>query len=232
MKLSLAAVFLFATSVLAAAVPNHAARASYALDIAELQVRIQQLEHEVAMLVSVGEIGSAQQRNAEIELLKSQLAGYQASEANNVQIWGGIHSRDTHEPRASFVVNIMELQERIRQLEHERNILFSVGETEAANRKGAEIDQLKVQLASYQSTEDGNADIWAGIGKRNAKRQSSATTFQEVQDEIAELIEQIVALQASGDTEEAAELHRELDQLRAMGDSYADAERLNYPGRK
>lgn len=238
MKLSLAAVLLLATGIAAAAIPRDvtpnlevrdlASRATYTVNVSELDSRIRQLEHERAALLSIGETAAANRKGYEIEKLKTQLAqydSYASTEAEHANRWARSEARAT-------VIDVAELHARITQLEHEVNVLLSVGENAAANRKWQEVEALKAQLAGYQSTESNNAGVWGAIGKRNIKRQSTATTFAEVQNEIAELIEEIIALQAAGDTEEAARLHRELDQLRAMGDSYADAERGSVRGRK
>lgn len=240
MKLSLITIIVFATSAAAAAMPRNSAerddhslqaRAIYSVNVAELETRMRQLEHERNTLLGFGETDAASRKGYEIEQLKTQLEGYQSyhgKEDDVADLWNGALGS-----RAAVVVNIPEMQARIHKLEQERAILLNLGETEAATRKAAEIEPLQVQLALFQSTEESNADILAGISKRHKrhakhKRQSTATTFQEVQDEIAELTEEIVALRAAGQREEAAALHRELDQLRAMGDSYADAERTNF----
>lgn len=237
MKLSLAAVLLLATSAAAAAIPRDlASRGTYTVNVSELESRLRQLEHERAALLSIGETAAANRKSYEIEKLKTQLAqydSYASTEAEHANRWARSEARAT-------VIDVAELHARITQLEHEVNVLLSVGENAAANRKWQEIEALKAQLAEYQSAESNNAGVWSAIGKRaldgkqgkKEKRQSTATTFAEVQDEIAELIEEIIALQAAGETEAAARLHRELDQLRAMGDSYADAERGSVRGRK
>lgn len=226
MKLSVVSLFLLAASASAAAIPgdsedlvardnhsptappeHHGTRASYSVDIAELEAQIAQAEHDRAVLDSLGEHEAAQRKSAYAAQLRAQLEAYQDAERNNGAIWAGIGKRQQ---------GLDATTRQILLLEKQRRQLLALGRTAEADAKAREIARLKLRQ---------NPDL--AKEEARGKRATVTVNFAEIEAQIRTLEHEIAVLQQLGEVDAVRRREQQLAQLRGQLETYADAERNN-----
>ncbi|EJT47852.1 hypothetical protein A1Q2_00151 [Trichosporon asahii var. asahii CBS 8904] len=133
--------------------------------------------------------------------------------------------RENHGTRDNVIVSFADLEAQLQQAEHDRQVLLSLGEVEAAQRKVEYIAQLRTALEAYRNAENNNGAIWSR--DHNRKRASFSVSFSELDAQIRKLEQEIEILQRLGERESVERRQRQLAQLKHQRETYADAERNN-----